>query len=49
MEPQCASWDLNWSKPGVIAHDAERRQKVAFAPIGQESVPLSEPVKVQPR
>ena len=41
------AWDLNWSQPGVIAHYADKGQKIVVAPTTQEPVRLTQPVEVQ--
>jgi len=42
-------WDLNWSRPGVIAHYVNKGLKVVIPPNAQGPIRLSEPVEVQPR
>jgi hypothetical protein len=42
-------WDLDWSRPGVIAHYAKRGQTVTVTSHMQSSTHLPDPVEVQPR
>jgi protocatechuate 3,4-dioxygenase beta subunit len=42
-------WDLDWSKPAVIAHYAEHGRKISVPEGTQGLVRLSEAVEVQPR
>ena len=42
-------WDLDWSRPGVIAHYAKRGQAVTVTNSAQTSMHLSDAVEVQPR
>jgi protocatechuate 3,4-dioxygenase beta subunit len=42
-------WDLDWSRPGVIAHYAKRGQAVTVTNSAQTSLHLSDAVEVQPR
>jgi hypothetical protein len=42
-------WDLDWSKPGVIAHYLPKGHKVTVAAAAHTTVDLPEPLEVQPR
>jgi protocatechuate 3,4-dioxygenase beta subunit len=42
-------WDLDWSRPGVIAHYAKRGQDVTITGRTQSAMHLPEPVEVQSR
>ncbi|HWY59302.1 MAG TPA: carboxypeptidase-like regulatory domain-containing protein [Terriglobales bacterium] len=42
-------WDLDWSRPGVIAQYAKHGQSVTVGDHAQSSLHLSEAVEVQPR
>jgi protocatechuate 3,4-dioxygenase beta subunit len=42
-------WDLDWSRPGVIAHYAKRGQAVTVTDRAQSAMHLANPVEVQPR
>ena len=42
-------WDLDWSKPGVIAHYLPKGRKVTVAAAVHTTVDLPEPLEVQPR
>ncbi|HXM64306.1 MAG TPA: carboxypeptidase regulatory-like domain-containing protein [Terriglobales bacterium] len=42
-------WDLDWSRPGVIAHYAKQAQIVTVSEHSQTSIHLADPVEVQPR
>jgi protocatechuate 3,4-dioxygenase beta subunit len=42
-------WDLDWSRPSVIAHYAKQAQTITVTAHSQTSIQLSEPVEVQPR
>jgi len=42
-------WDLDWSRPGVIAQYARHGQAVTVTEHTQSSMHLSDPVEVQPR
>ena len=42
-------WDLDWSKPGVIAHYLPKGHKVTVGAGAQATVDLPEAVEVQPR
>ncbi len=42
-------WDLDWSKPGVIAHYLPKGHQVRVAAAAQTTVDLSAPLEVQPR
>ena len=42
-------WDLDWSRPGIIAHYAKQAQSVTVAEHSPTSVHLVDPVEVQPR
>lgn len=42
-------WDLDWSKPGVIAHYLPKGHTVTVSAAAHTSVDLPEPVEVQPR
>ena len=42
-------WDLDWSKPGVIAHYLPKGHKVSVAATADTTVDLPEPLEVQPR
>jgi hypothetical protein len=42
-------WDLDWSRPGVIAHYAKHGQSVTVTGHTESSLRLPDPVEVQPR
>ncbi len=42
-------WDLDWSRPGVIAHYAQHGQSVTVTSHMQSSTHLPDPIEVQPR
>jgi hypothetical protein len=42
-------WDLDWSRPGVIAHYTKHGQTMTITDHTQRSMHLSDPVEVQPR
>jgi len=42
-------WDLDWSRPGVIAQYAKHGQAVAVTEHTQSAMHLSDPVEVQRR
>jgi hypothetical protein len=42
-------WDLDWSRPGVIAHYAKQAQTVTVTEHSPTSIHLVDPVEVQPR
>lgn len=42
-------WNVDWSRPGVLARYTPRGQKLTIGPQTQSSVSLPEPVEVQPR
>jgi hypothetical protein len=42
-------WDLDWSRPGVIAHYAQHGQPVTVPDHTQKSMHLPDFVEVQPR
>jgi len=41
-------WDLDWSRPGVIAHYAQHGQSITVTSHMQSSTHLPEPIEVQP-
>jgi hypothetical protein len=42
-------WDLDWSRPGVIAHYAKQAQTVTVTEHSPTSIHLVDPVEVKPR
>jgi protocatechuate 3,4-dioxygenase beta subunit len=42
-------WDLDWSRPGVIAHYANHGQTITVTDHTQSTMHLTDPVEVQPR
>jgi protocatechuate 3,4-dioxygenase beta subunit len=42
-------WDLDWSRPGVIANYAKHGQTITVTHDAQSSMHLTDPVEVQPR
>jgi protocatechuate 3,4-dioxygenase beta subunit len=42
-------WDLDWSRPGVIAHYAKQGQTITVTTQTQTTMHLTDPVQVQPR
>jgi len=42
-------WDLDWSRPGVIAHYAKQGQPITVSNQTQSTMHLPNPVEVQPR
>ena len=42
-------WDLDWSKPAVIAHYLPKGHKVTVGAAAQATVDLPESIEVQPR
>jgi hypothetical protein len=42
-------WDLDWSRPGVIAHYTKNGQSVTVGNQAQSSFRLPDPIEVQPR
>jgi hypothetical protein len=42
-------WDLDWSRPGVIAHYAKQGQTITVTNQTQTTMHLTDPVQVQPR
>jgi hypothetical protein len=42
-------WDLDWSRPGVIAHYTKHGQTMTITDHTQRSMHLPDPVEVQPR
>jgi Carboxypeptidase regulatory-like domain len=42
-------WDLDWSRPGIIAHYAKQAQTVTVTEHSPTSLHLVDPVEVQPR
>ena len=42
-------WDLDWSRPGVIAHYAKQGQTITVSNQTQSTMHLTDPVEVQPR
>ena len=42
-------WDLDWSRPGVIAHYAKQGQPITVSNQTQSIMHLPNPVEVQPR
>jgi protocatechuate 3,4-dioxygenase beta subunit len=42
-------WDLDWSRPGVIAHYGKHAKAVTVSEHAQTSMHLTDPVEVQPR
>jgi hypothetical protein len=42
-------WDLDWSEPGVIAHYCMKGHTISVSSRSAGTVPLVDPVEVQPR
>ena len=42
-------WDLDWSRPGVLAHYAKHAQSVTVNDHSERSIHIQEPVEIQPR